>query len=177
MHNHCALAPLDHARQHGKRGGQTAVAVREDVDVGTLGPVHVQRRVDRGLDVVAVEIQWRDLRLREGPRESEDIPEDGPLERKRVSGWLKSVWTACRAYRVEDAVYVEGRVDKQGGAEDRVPDVATVTELDARARQRKQALGRVRHVLLHVASVVASRSGLVEVLHEGLAAQGDPCQV
>ena len=66
MRNHRPLAALDHIRQHSERAGETVVALREDIHVGALRPGEVRRRVDRGLDVLAVEVDGRGLFLGEG---------------------------------------------------------------------------------------------------------------
>lgn len=59
MHDHRALALLNHAREDSERGRGGAVPAREHVDVRALRPRHVQRCVDRALDFFAVEVDGR----------------------------------------------------------------------------------------------------------------------
>ncbi len=150
MRDNRALTLLDRVREHGERGREGRVAAREDVDVGALGPRDV-RRVDRGLDLGAVEVDGR-LLLEERAGEAEDVPEDRP--------------------GVEDAVDVERGVHAHRGVEDQVPDVATAVGLDAPAGQGEDALGWEGDVLLDVPGVVAGLGDGVEVREEGLTAGG-----
>ena len=150
MHDDRALALLDRVREHRERGRERAVPTREDVDVRALRPRDV-RRVDRGLDLGAVEVDGR-LRLEERAREAEHVPQDRP--------------------GVEDAVDVECGVYEQRGVEDQVPDVAPAVRLDAFAGQWEEALGREGDVLLDVSGVVAGLRDGVEVCEEGVATNG-----
>ena len=148
VHDDRALALLDRVREHRERGRERAVPAREDVDVRALRPRDV-RRVDRGLDLGAVEVDGR-LRLEERAREAEHVPQDRP--------------------GVEDAVDVERGVHEQRRVEDQVPDVAPAVRLDALAGQGEEALGREGDVLLDVPGVVAGLRDGVEVREEGIAA-------
>ena len=65
MYDHRPLALLNHVRKDSHRRREAGVSVREDVFDGltALAPIHVRGRMDRLLDVRAVEVDGG-LRLR-----------------------------------------------------------------------------------------------------------------
>lgn len=80
MHHHAPITLFYHISEHTVHSGrQRRIAVREHVHVAALGPADVRGRVDRLLDVGAVEVEREGLRLGEGAWEAEDIPEDREL--------------------------------------------------------------------------------------------------
>lgn len=192
VHDHRALALLDHAREHRERGRERLVAraADEHVDVGALAPRHVHGRVDRALHLLAVEVE-RGLGLREratrsrilsvfairsggrlDEREAEDVPQDWPLDGQHIVSVLAvSRYRDSRkgTYGVEDTIDVERRVDGKRGVHNVVPHIASGVSFDAFPRERQETLRGICDVLLHVACISALLGDGIEVGHEGRA--------
>ncbi|SRR6266702_1918073 len=67
VHDHRAIALLDHIREHSERRRETRVAVGENVDVGALSPGDGGWCVDRRLDIRSIEVQRSGLGLEKRP--------------------------------------------------------------------------------------------------------------
>ncbi len=63
VHDHRAIALLDHIREHREHRRETRVAVGENFDDGALDPVDGRWRVDRRLDVRSIEVHRGGLGL------------------------------------------------------------------------------------------------------------------
>ena len=89
---------------------------------------------------------------------------DTIVEKRSIYCWLDSSST----HSVPNAIDIKGGVDNECIIEDIIPDITVVSSLDRVSWKRKKAGWRVRHVLIHVSSVITLDSLPFEVCHECL---------